>query len=281
MKRNTLPSAAIGAWAVLLCMMFAEPASGSLLVGVLTKDGIVLAAESRLNRVTKAGDHQVISDNEIKLVSVKSRFLVAMCGKRQIGAQPVWRLVEQMGSKITGRTKIEGFAEKLAKNLTKAYRDKYDKDDKKPCVILMVAGYQDGVGRLMEVHVPAGTTRVLHTTEKPGMAWCGDGGVIIQRLILGVDKRVAADKRWDEEEKKALRKREFVFPLADIVLEDAIRLAILAIRTSIEWSEFIKGDQTERELFHPTVGGPIDVAVVTPEGTRWIERKSVLGLKYQ
>ena len=281
MKRNTSSSVAIGAWAILLSVMLAGSASATLLVGVLTRDGIVIATDSRLNRVTPAGDHQVFSDNAIKLVSVQSRFLVAMCGKSGIGNKEIWRCIEEMEGKFTRTTNIEGFAKKLAKMLSKAYRAEYGEDSKEPSITLMVAGYKDGVGRLVEVLVPAGTTRVLHTTDEPGMVWCGEGGMIIERLILGVDKRVAEDTRWDEEDKKALRQREFFLPLPYVVLEDAIRLAVLAIKTTIEWSEFIKGDATEPELFHPTVGGPIDVAVVTPEGTRWIERKSVLGLKYR
>jgi len=281
MKSRTSTNRLIGSWAILLCLVIAWPASGSLLVGVLTKDGIVLAADSRLNRLTKAGDHQIISDNEIKLISIKSRFLVGNCGKRAIGNDKVWRTVEEMGRKTSSRTSVEGFAEKLAKTLSKAYRSEYGEEVKKPSIILMVAGYHDGVGQLVEVQAPAQKTRVLHTTEKPGMAWCGDGGDIIQRLILGVDKHVADDERWDEEDKKALRAREYVFTFSEILIEDAIRLATLAARTAIEWSEFIKGDQKEPEHFHPTVGGPIDVAVVTPEGTKWIERKSVIGLKYK
>jgi Proteasome subunit len=250
------------------------PTHATLLVGVAVRDGVALAADSRLNRVTADGDHQIISENQIKLLDIQSRFLVAMAGKAHIGNTPIWRMVRDIGDKHKRKQDMDAFTKHLSKALCQAYKDSI-KSASAPDITLMIAGYQDKVGRLVEIKVPSGKIKELHTTNGGGMAWSGDMA-IANRLILGVDYRVINDPRWSDEEKQAMKKWEFRFPTSDLNLADAVELATTTIKTSIEWSRLVKGTLTEPEKFHPTIGGPIDAAVVTPHGVRWIARKKII-----
>jgi hypothetical protein len=256
------------------CLLFpAVAAQASLIAGVATCDGIAMAADSRLNRVTAAGDHQIVSDAFIKLVIVRDRFLVGLGGKSHLGGKPVWRLVEEIGSDFPKRQEMDEFTGRLSSKLCDIYRKEVPADSNESDITILLAGYQDGVGRIVEIKVPTGKITPFKTTEAPGMAWCGDLA-ITNRLILGVDPRIKGDERWTDEERAALGQREFVFPANTFSLADGVELAKLTVHTSIEWSRYITGTLAEPELYHPTIGGPIDCAVVTPEGARWIERKA-------
>ena len=52
-------------------------------------------------------------------------------------------------------------------------------------------------------------------------------------------------------------------------LQDAVDYAMHLIRTTIDTLRF--------EPRYSSVGGPIDVLVVTPEGMRWVQRKELRG----
>ena len=59
-------------------------------------------------------------------------------------------------------------------------------------------------------------------------------------------------------------------PLFDAMpIQDAIDYAIHLIRTTIDTLRF--------EPRYPSVGGPIDVLVVTPDGMQWVQRKELRG----
>ncbi len=50
-------------------------------------------------------------------------------------------------------------------------------------------------------------------------------------------------------------------------IQDAIDFSIYAIKTTIDTMRF--------QARPKTVGGPIDVLLITPEGARWIRRKEL------
>ena len=52
-------------------------------------------------------------------------------------------------------------------------------------------------------------------------------------------------------------------------LQDAVDYAVHLIRATIDTMRF--------EPRFPSVGGPIDVLVVTPGGVRWVQRKELRG----
>ena len=52
-------------------------------------------------------------------------------------------------------------------------------------------------------------------------------------------------------------------------LQDAIDFAVFAVKTTIDTIRF--------QARPKTVGGPIDVLILTPEGTQWIKKKELHG----
>ena len=56
---------------------------------------------------------------------------------------------------------------------------------------------------------------------------------------------------------------------AAMPLQDAVDYAVHLIRTTIDTMRF--------EPRFPGVGGPIDVLLITPGGTRWVQRKELRG----
>ena len=54
-----------------------------------------------------------------------------------------------------------------------------------------------------------------------------------------------------------------------MTLQDAIDFSIYAIRTTIDTMRF--------QARPKNVGGPIDVLVITPDETRWIQKKELRG----
>jgi hypothetical protein len=52
-------------------------------------------------------------------------------------------------------------------------------------------------------------------------------------------------------------------------VQDAIDFAIYAVRATIDTMRF--------EARPKNVGGPIDVLLITPQGSRWIQRKELHG----
>jgi hypothetical protein len=51
-------------------------------------------------------------------------------------------------------------------------------------------------------------------------------------------------------------------------LQDAIDFAVYAVKTTIDTMRF--------QARPKTVGGPIDVLLITPQGTNWIKRKGLM-----
>ena len=244
----------------------------TLIVAVPSADGIAVAADSRLNRVTAAGDHQVLSDRQVKLVEV-SGFLVGAGGKSHLSGRPMWMPLRDYGRAHSKVKTVKALLEGLCAEFTPAYRKDVGDATGEPEIWLLAAGYDsDGVGRVAQIKVPSGDYREMASTRRLAVAWSGDT-VIADRMILGIDKRVLDNPRWSEADRRALRERELVFPLGAWNLGDAAELARRLVETSMIWMDLAKGTLAEPELLHPTVGGPIDVGTVTPEGVTWLSRK--------
>lgn len=104
--------------AVYLWLLLTLAAEATLVVGFTTREGIVLAADSRLSRVTPGGTHQVVSDAQIKLLMVQSRILVGLTGKSDLGKKSVWKIVEELGAKSSPEDTPEILAHKIAEELS-------------------------------------------------------------------------------------------------------------------------------------------------------------------
>jgi hypothetical protein len=102
---------------------------------------------------------------------------------------------------------------------------------------------------------------VGHTVREPGLRRVNvDGNATVQYGITRAGDTLVANRLIDQS----------YLPLFPAMpLQDAVDYAVHLIRTTIDTMRF--------EPRFPSVGGPIDVLVVTPGGLRWVQRKELRG----
>jgi 20S proteasome alpha/beta subunit len=151
---------------------------------------------------------------------------------------------------------------------------------------LLVAGYnQDGTHKVYSVTIP-GPVQKLSDGKKPNMeygsSWIGQGDVAA-RIVLGFDGRIqniefvkeAIQKRNEQEIQAQLRGLEYAIQWGTMSLQDAIDFATLMIQTTSAIQRFSDGINADPGDM-PGVGGPINVAVITPDhGFVWVKKKKL------
>ncbi len=151
---------------------------------------------------------------------------------------------------------------------------------------LMVSGYNsDGNHEVYTCHIPGKVQKVRDGNEKGkeyGSSWIGQTDVV-SRIVLGFDGRVgnldfvskAVQEKGKEEINKQLRNLEYVIQWGTMTVQDAVDFCVLMVQSTSaiqRFSDGIKGDPGDM----PGVGGPVDVAVITPEkGFVWVKRKKI------
>jgi hypothetical protein len=146
----------------------------------------------------------------------------------------------------------------------------------------LVAGYADGTGVLFEVGLPSGTITRIADSNVGGAAWRGQTDVVI-RLIKGFDLTLfseltsSIDKAQLDAVQPAMNGMEYAIPFNSLNLQDAIDFAALLIRTTIDVQRLTYGSAAKLGSW-PGVGGPIEIAAVTPtSGFEWVQRTTLLG----
>jgi hypothetical protein len=230
----------------------------SLVVTVFVPEGIVMAGDSRLTLAyqerKKDGEkpmtveHQVVlSDNAYKVeVLERVGVGVATFGASIIDNMPVTRYVWRFErTEVSQGETVLAVAQKLMHYFRTQFPDVE--------VGFHVCGYR----REEEGSIPY--VYFCHTTkEAEPKRWNADEqGEIKFGVIRSGDTHVA-DRLIDP---KSLP----VF--SAMPLQDAIDYAIYLISTTIETLRF--------EPKFPSVGGPIDVLVITPRGMRFVQRKEL------
>lgn len=148
----------------------------------------------------------------------------------------------------------------------------------------IVAGFnEDGSHQVVMVYVPGNVELKRDSTKRGqeyGASWIGQIDVV-SRIVLGFDGRIGnlpavqkvASEIGTPEVQKQLRSLEYVIQWGTMTLQDGIDFSTLAIGTTTaiqRFSDGIAGDPGDI----PGVGGPVDVAVITPEkGFVWIAKK--------
>ncbi len=150
----------------------------------------------------------------------------------------------------------------------------------------LVAGYnKDGSHEVYICYIPGEIQKKRDSKEKNkeyGASWIGQTDVAA-RIVLGFDGRIgnlkfineASQKVGEEEMKKQLRGLEYVIQWGTMTLQDAIDFCTLIIQTTSAIQRFSDGIAADPGSI-PGVGGPVDVAVITPDkGFVWINKKSL------
>ena len=151
---------------------------------------------------------------------------------------------------------------------------------------LLVAGYnKDGSHEVYICYIPGEIQKKRDSKEKGkeyGASWIGQTDVV-QRIILGFDARIrnikfineATQKLGQEEVNKQLRNLEYVIQWGTMTLQDAIDFCTLMIQTTSAIQRFSDGIAADPGDM-PGVGGPVDVAVITPDkGFVWVSKKKL------
>jgi hypothetical protein len=150
----------------------------------------------------------------------------------------------------------------------------------------IVAGYnEDRSHQVAMVYIPGDVELKRDSTksgQEYGASWIGQIDVVA-RIVLGFDGRIGtlpaiqkiASEIGAKEFQRQLGSLEYVIQWGTMTLQDGIDFSALAIgtTTSIQrFSDGIAGDPGDI----PGVGGPIDVAVITPEkGFIWVSKKNL------
>ena len=151
---------------------------------------------------------------------------------------------------------------------------------------ILVAGYnKNGSHEVYATRIP-GEVEEKRNSQKKGMeygaSWIGQIDVV-SRIVLGWDGRIgnlkfvqeAAKKSNQEEINKQLRNLEYVIQWGTMTLQDAIDFCTLMIQTTSAIQRFSDGIQADPGDT-PGVGGPINVAIITPDkGFVWISKKGL------
>jgi len=149
---------------------------------------------------------------------------------------------------------------------------------------LLVAGYNtDGSHQVFSCRIP-GTIQKLRDSyqldKQYGSSWIGQGDVVT-RIVLGFDGRITnADfmkevfqSRGEADVQRQLQGLEYAIQWGAMSLQDAVDFSTLMIQTTSAMQRFSDGINADPGDM-PGVGGPIDVAVITPDqGYVWVKKK--------
>ncbi len=232
----------------------------SLVATVYVPSGIVMAADSRMtvlrSEEREEGEQKmrvqqqlVLSDNAYKVVELRSVGVgVSVYDAGIINNQPVDSHVHRFEEEeVTPEEDVISVSEKFRRYFQTMFPGIN--------VGFHVAGYR------LEERASVPYVLVGHTVKEPAIKRvnAGDDGKVQYGITRSGDSLVA-NRLIDPQH----------LPLFTAMpLQDAVDYALHLIRTTIDTMRF--------EPRFPSVGGPIDVLVVTPEGMRWVQRKELRG----
>ena len=237
----------------------------SLVVTVYVREGIVMAADSRLtlNREEKQGDAAVVnlavgqSDASCKLFLAPCGVGISTYGAADIQGVPIAGYVETFIASVLGGEpkKVKSVAEELVKHFA-AFTPV-------PRTQFHVAGYSTvGAGFEQEVwHVDIASKQVarLSPLGQQGASWGGEADILVR--ILQPVAQLGPNGELQQ------RLPDYQVPWQFFTLQDAIDFAVFAVRSTIEAIRFQPRPKT--------VGGPIDVLVIKPTGASFVQRKEL------
>ncbi|MFA8434869.1 MAG: hypothetical protein ACEPOZ_10175 [Marinifilaceae bacterium] len=241
----------------------------SLVISLYVREGIVMASDSRLtinseepgpegkNIYTLAA---TMTDTNNKTFLAFNRIGISTFGQAAIQGIPVAGFIDSFIHQIdqTPNLSVEQFSRKLL--------EYFRKFDPIPDIGFHVGGYENSnqgpIPQIFRV-VPLLNSYELANPPQDGQyiqgaSWDGEGD-ILARLIQPVTHQQGPGQSHELP--------HFQIPWQIFTLQDAIDFAVYAIRTTIDSIRFQPRPKT--------VGGPIDVLVIKPDGTQWIAKKEL------
>ena len=246
----------------------------SFVITVYVPEGIIMASDSRqsatIERKTSQGEklasiQTVVSDFTYKLFLLKQqRVGISSYGETLLGGVQMESHIKRLEEE---RLKDNDTVDKVANKLMTYFREKFSQANvtfhiagfKKEAMVSIPHVYVCYIGKekIERVNFDMNANKV-----KYGCSWGGETDPILLILkpyqVLGVDNKPAPAPSfpilWDS-----------------MNLQDAIDFAIYAVRTTIDTIRF--------QARPKSVGGEIDVLLLSPEEAKWVQRKQLHGEK--
>lgn len=237
----------------------------SLVVTVYAREGMVMAADSRLTLTyqrTLPGQppHTISvtsSDSARKLFLTPDRIGISTFGVASVNGAPIAGVIESfIVEQLTGKALPP---RETADALLQYFASIGVMQDSS----FHIAGYRATGSTLSQevlfVRLVDGTVTQLNPPDQPSANWGGEIDVL-QRLLndvalVGVGGAPATPLP------------SFGVPFEWFTLQDAIDFAGYAMRATIDTMRF--------QAREKTVGGPVDVLVITPSEAKWIAQKQL------
>lgn len=261
----------------------------SLIVSVYVNEGIVMASDSRLTLTVSnpiigpivAKNSIPFSDSTCKTFVCPNGCGISTCGNASYNNKPIAGFIDQFISQLTKKTKVSDIPQMLI--------DYFNALNNNVLTIFQVCGYEVENGNPIQKAYRVFTGQNARIEEQStnatqGAMWDGETIVLsklIKRQIISpqiIDANnvnlTNPDGTSTIIEKAAILdyKNLSIVPEAPIAwqfmsLQDAVDFVKFAIETTINAMKFQSIDKT--------VGGPIDILIIKPTKTKWLQHKSL------
>lgn len=235
----------------------------SLVLTVYVREGIVMASDSRLTLNTTIQGPLVPtpltfpqSDSNYKTFVSPNGVGISTCGAADVQGSPIGGYIESFIQEQLSGADIG--VEEAVKKLLAYFRALPGP----PASAFFVAGYDTVAGkreqRVFSVAVAGNFYGRVNQDGVFGVQWNGEIDVL-DRLINPLAKK-DAQGAYVEQPTHTIHWNYFT-------LQDGIDFCVFAIRATIESLRF--------QARAKTVGGPVDVLVIKPDGAFWVQRKTL------
>lgn len=263
---------------LLLSLFVVSDGYASIVVIIRTSDGLIIVADSRLS-----SGERVVSDSYQKIIRIGRDIAISFTGAAF--------LVDENGTDKKLRTLIQEFNLKHAitdtadwspdvvvKKLGSFLLRIYNSNDKNYTrgIQVKVLGYDEKkAARVFDLQFqkksPQDSSVISVITEQypkgeTFSAVLGQNNVW-HRIVKGYDQKLKKMALSDSL-KSYLETLRYDIRYNLMSLQDAIDFGVFIVRATIEAQRFNHGGNTG-------VGGAIDVAIITPNGFKWIQRKKL------
>ena len=260
----------------------------TLAIAVATADGIVVAADSRTTAAPPNQNPRVLSDFTHKVFGAGQCAIATYGYAFLLGRNVAGHMAGFVASLEDTALATKDMADRVSVFFGGLLDQHYDQGlDQRPepgsdVLGFLVGGYEGGTGSIYDVSLPSRSVTLI-TPNGSGAAWRGQTDVLT-RVLFGTDLALA-EALIDEGERVELMAKLkpladqmlYIIPFDGMNLQDAVDFASFAIRTTIDVQRLTHG-VVGRPGSWPGVGGPIEIAAVTPtSGFRWVQQTTLQG----
>lgn len=265
----------------------------SLIITVCTSEGIVMASDSRstYNQTTNNGASKTIkygihfSDTTYKSFLCDERIGISTCGNGNICGKSIASHIENyINNEYQKDDSVADTAQKVLSYFSKMPHGEP--------VVFHIAGYEKESGRdVFRVYrvVTIANANQLAIDNSCGAQWDGEasiltriiknGYIVSEQKVLRPQKIKTVSQDQQGNEVDELHDNYMLIPSSSqqhpemeiawdlMTLQDGIDFAEYAIKTTIDTMRF--------QMAPKTVGNPIDILIIKPNGAKWIKHKEL------